>query len=30
MKYEWELTEEEFGPFFPYIQDKNEIGRAHV
>ncbi len=23
MKYEWELTEEEFGPFFPYIQDKN-------
>ena len=23
MKYSWELTEEEFGPFYPYIQDKN-------
>ena len=23
MKYEWELTEEEFGPFYSYIQDKN-------
>ena len=23
MKYEWELTDEEFGPFFPYIQDKD-------
>jgi len=23
MKYDWELTEEEFGPFYSYIQDKN-------
>ena len=23
MKYDWELTEEEFGPFYPFIQDKN-------
>ncbi len=23
MKYSWELTETEFGPFYPYIQDKN-------
>ena len=23
MKYSWELTEAEFGPFYPYIQDKN-------
>ena len=23
MKYNWELTEEEFGPFYPFIQDKN-------
>lgn len=23
MKYDWELTEEEFGPFYPYIRDKN-------
>lgn len=23
MKYDWELTEEEFGPFYPYICDKN-------
>lgn len=23
MKYDWELTEEEFGPFYSYIEDKN-------
>ena len=23
MKYDWELTEEEFGPFYSFIQDKN-------
>ncbi len=23
MKYNWELTEEEFGPFYPFIRDKN-------
>lgn len=23
MKYSWELTKEEFGPFYPYIKDKN-------
>lgn len=23
MKYDWELTEEEFGPFYPFIRDKN-------
>lgn len=23
MKYDWELTEEEFGAFYPYIRDKN-------
>ena len=23
MKYHWELTEEEFGPFYPFIRNRN-------
>ncbi len=23
MKYQWELTEEEFGPFYPFVRDRN-------